>query len=182
MHICRAGLLLSISIYVSAQSVTLYDISTPTAGPAFVQESYSLSAAGVNSDGATTYIEVVVQSGLAVELPTTTSFTVLATPATFTNTLIADASGFRKEIALQSSLTIVESCRFGSNGFGTCVRAEPLPEQTSTYTATFSGTVVPFQTLAVAKHNSASRSAALLSSLKGWGIVSSVIGALFHIL
>ncbi|KAJ7104814.1 hypothetical protein C8R44DRAFT_987757 [Mycena epipterygia] len=183
MHICRAGLLLALSIYASAQSVTLYDISVaPTAGPTFIeQESISLSAAGVNSDGATTYIEVVVQSGLGQVFPTTTSFQAFSSPATFTNTLVADASGFRQEDPFRGSLTIVESCRFGSNGFGTCVQEVPFPAQSSTVTATFSGAVVPFQTLAVAKHNSASRSgAALLSDLKRWGVVSSMIGALCH--
>ncbi|KAJ6487399.1 hypothetical protein C8R47DRAFT_1320645, partial [Mycena vitilis] len=133
------GVLLALA---SVHTQTLYYVSENAPGGLALSEAESLviSAAGTNAQGATTYVEVaVVSSELLIE-PSTTR-TLLSAPTTFTQTLVADASGFT--LVAQN---VVESCGLGGIGAGTCV--EKVARQSETLTFTYSGSVVPFHTLA----------------------------------
>ncbi|KAJ7120266.1 hypothetical protein C8R44DRAFT_921389 [Mycena epipterygia] len=195
MHICVALLLLSTSIYAIRG---FPDVSTPapTGSDVVIQaNSFSISAAGVGADGATTYVEVEVESShLQVEPSRTITF--LSVPTTFTNTFIADASGVRLSYATPvpfqlSSLTrtVAETCSFGANGLGTCVLDNALAG--SATASTFSGSVVPLYTLAAATTAPTTTQPSSSTSPNGaaphhvfahWNVVWMVLGILFHIL
>ncbi|KAJ7154789.1 hypothetical protein C8R46DRAFT_1197032 [Mycena filopes] len=141
-----------------ARAQTLYDVSVPvnSATPEDHEVAYdtiSLSAAGVGTDGATTYIEQEIESELLFVGSTTTE-TLLSTPLTMTATLVENASG-----ALWSGPVVicsgggcqvdtsagpaVQTCAFGTDGYGTCVDRFPY----FSGGITFSGAVVPYYTL-----------------------------------
>ncbi|KAJ7120259.1 hypothetical protein C8R44DRAFT_787850 [Mycena epipterygia] len=152
MHIRAAVLLLSTSVHVSAQ--TLYDVSqslAPTGPTAILAVPFSISPVGVGADGGTTYVEIDVESALLDVEPSAT-LTLLSVPTTLTNTYVVDASGLRFSYAMSeflgSSVTLAETCSFGANGLGTCVLDGPVGG--SATASTFSGSVVPFYTLAAA--------------------------------
>ncbi|KAJ7110880.1 hypothetical protein C8R44DRAFT_742657 [Mycena epipterygia] len=149
-----AVLLLSVSIRACAQqTVTLYEVSDTAVGlgPTLViQESVTFEAAGIGTDGATTYREVVVESALGEGNPTMTSLTPFRTPVKATGNFIADASGYIIEVPFEGSMIVAASCRFGSDGSGTCVAELLAPLATTT---TYSGPVVPFYTLITTPHS-----------------------------
>ncbi|KAJ7791130.1 hypothetical protein B0H14DRAFT_3567814 [Mycena olivaceomarginata] len=63
----------------------------------------------------------------------------------FTRTFVEDASGWRaSEVVFGGSNAV--TCSFGTAGRGTCI--ESVPIRTTTIVATYSGSVVPFHTLA----------------------------------
>ncbi|KAJ7097400.1 hypothetical protein C8R44DRAFT_812203 [Mycena epipterygia] len=143
----KAALLLSTSIHVHAQTLYKVSVKPPTSATlAVIAESISIFADGVDADGATTYVEVGVESSFLVVAPTTT-FTILSTPITFTETFAAGASVFRVSGAVPGG-SLFETCTFSANTAGTCV--EERPNATSIRTETFSGTAIPFYTLAAA--------------------------------
>ncbi|KAJ7120257.1 hypothetical protein C8R44DRAFT_737083 [Mycena epipterygia] len=215
MYIRATFLLLATSIYVSVQ--TLYDVSESVfpSGVSLlaVQESVSISAVGVGVDGGTTYVEIDVESSLVDSqfLPSTT-ITVISVPTTFTRsfppalgpylayltsseTFIADASGLRysypPSVFFGSSVTLAETCSFGANGIGTCVEQYLIGPP-----VTFSGSVIPYYTLATATptptsapptsappSTSTSRNgAASHHGFAGWSMAWLLLGILFHIL
>ncbi|KAJ7753442.1 hypothetical protein B0H14DRAFT_3896563 [Mycena olivaceomarginata] len=111
----------------------------------------SVAAIGTGSDGGTTYVEV------ATARPSFLRYHKLLGPAgvhTFhcgrgnhspVNTFVEDASGWREsEVVFGGSDAV--TCSFGTAGRGTCV--ESVPFRTTTIIATYSGSVVPFYTLA----------------------------------
>ncbi|KAJ7101697.1 hypothetical protein C8R44DRAFT_809187, partial [Mycena epipterygia] len=187
MHISATFLLLATSIYVSAQ--TLYDIPqsvfpsgvfTPV-----VQESVSISAAGVGADGGTTYVEVDVESLIIDTRFPSTTVTLLSVPATVTGTFIVDASDYEYSYTTffpigpqSSSITFAEKCAFGTGtaGMGTCV------EQGFGAPTTYSGRVVPFFTLTAATPTptTSANGAAPYHVFARWSVVWIVLGILFH--
>ncbi|KAJ7097405.1 hypothetical protein C8R44DRAFT_369908 [Mycena epipterygia] len=152
-----AALLLSTSIHVCAQ--TFFDVTVTGSTTEVVFGTTSISADGV--DGGTTYVQVAVQSLVLEEEPTTT-FTLVTALATFTNTFVADASGFRLSESFVGEPSLIETCVFSANRLGTCV--EERPSGTRTGTETFSGTVVPFYTLAAVASTSGSASSSSMSA------------------
>ncbi|KAF7346988.1 hypothetical protein MVEN_01451700 [Mycena venus] len=142
-----AALLLSSFVHVSAQ--TLYTVSAGTFFNPWANATISVSAIGTGSDGGTTYVEVatarpsVFVTTSLLGAPESTPFTVDVEP--FTQTFVEDASGWRASgVAFGGSDAV--TCSFGTAGRGTCV--ESVPFGTTTIIATYSGSVVPFYTLA----------------------------------
>ncbi|KAJ7110881.1 hypothetical protein C8R44DRAFT_883348 [Mycena epipterygia] len=184
MHTSVAALFLSIPIYAYAQTVTLFAVSPfSTAAQArptpVALDSVRFTAEGVGADGATTYIEIAVESGLGLANPSATSVLTTFSPVTLVANFIADASGYVVETPVGDKRAVTESCRF-SNGVGTCVLDLPAT------TTTFSGTVVPLVATPAATtstpHNSARSIAGFLVNLEHWGVFCAMMGALFHIL
>ncbi|KAJ6572025.1 hypothetical protein B0H19DRAFT_1132234 [Mycena capillaripes] len=142
------GLLFSGTVLQAVHAQTLYRISEmgkPTTE--VLAQSVSISAVGVGADGATTYVEELVESYVAIEYSDTT-VTVLSTPAPeVTVTFVEDASNFHESVPFQTG-DFLETCAFGQDGHGTCIDKFPYPS--STLTRTVSGTVVPYYIFAAA--------------------------------
>ncbi|KAJ6528531.1 hypothetical protein B0H19DRAFT_1385198 [Mycena capillaripes] len=85
--VCTATALLNLTFFMStyAQTVTLYDLSeSPLPSQTVVYDaSFSISAGGTNSNGGTTYVEIIGISSFVEEEPSTT-FTVFSAPTTIT--------------------------------------------------------------------------------------------------
>ncbi|KAJ7753877.1 hypothetical protein B0H14DRAFT_2635544 [Mycena olivaceomarginata] len=166
-------------MHVSAQSVTLYAVSQDVASEAnqvSIAASNSVSAAGTDSHGGTTYVDVEVVTSEVLIKPDTT-ITVLSVPTTTTFTWVEDASGIQESF-LRSGETAGETCGFGTDGHGTCVETRARPPTTETFT--FSGNVVPLFTVAAAPSPS-KQNAALRTAYMGWNVLSAaVVMALFQ--
>ncbi|KAJ7337678.1 hypothetical protein DFH08DRAFT_1082821 [Mycena albidolilacea] len=164
------GLTLSL-MHVSAQSVTLYAVSQDVASEAnqvSIAASNSVSVAGTDSHGGTTYVDVEVVTSEVLINPYTT-ITVLSVPTTATFTWVEDASG-KQESFLRSVGTEVKTCGFGTDGHGTCVETLAAPQTTATFT--FSGNVVPLFTLVAATPSPSKQNAALRTAYMGWNVLS----------
>ncbi|KAJ7098335.1 hypothetical protein C8R44DRAFT_358683 [Mycena epipterygia] len=85
-----------------------------------LSQSVSVSAAGVGADGATTYVEDILESYIAIEYSDTT-VTLLTTPIAYTVTFVADASGYHESFQFGMEGQAFETCGFGADGHGTCV-------------------------------------------------------------
>ncbi|KAJ7077711.1 hypothetical protein C8R44DRAFT_896190 [Mycena epipterygia] len=166
MHIYVAALLFTSSIRVSAQ--TLYQVTpSPISGQPIIVDFVStsiISGGGVGADGETTYVEAVVESTIREE----TTLDVFSTSSTTTLILVEGASGYAWSAAFLGGEIQVKSSKHALSG-------------------TFTGSVTPVFTLPppapTSKINSAtSIGAAVLSGLMCWGVVSSVIGTLLHVL
>ncbi|KAJ7314748.1 hypothetical protein DFH08DRAFT_1040916 [Mycena albidolilacea] len=150
-----------------------------------VNVSKSVSAAGVNSNGRTTYVLVEEQTSLFILASTTTIVSQLSVPTTYTWTLIEDASGYQGSVELGSGGSIAvefESCGFGADGRGTCVASAPGFSAT-----TRSGSVVPFYTLtaAVSTPSQTQNSAATpnINGVAGWNtFLFAIVIGLSHVL
>ncbi|KAJ7097383.1 hypothetical protein C8R44DRAFT_889301 [Mycena epipterygia] len=165
-----AALPLSTSIHVRAQ--TLYEVSQSlTTTAEIVAESIFISAGGVGADGATTYVEVGVESSILEIDPTKTVSDRLNPPITFTETFAAHPSVFRLSESLPAGIH-VQTCTFSVNGHGTCAGERPK-FGSGTLSETFSGAVVPFYTLAAhciqqaSRHSAASADIAVDMRLTG---------------
>ncbi|KAJ7480840.1 hypothetical protein FB451DRAFT_1365211 [Mycena latifolia] len=121
--------------------------ATSFAAPPSAELSRTFSAAGVGDDGWTTYLGFGVVSAEVFSQPSgSASTTVFSPPFTVSATVIAGASGFR-----HSAGRGIETCTFGADGRGACVVLGPSVAGGATFmTKTFSGTAVPFYTLAAA--------------------------------
>ncbi|KAJ7866986.1 hypothetical protein B0H14DRAFT_3133043 [Mycena olivaceomarginata] len=137
----------------SAETVTLYGFRPAGYPPAAV----SLSAGGVGADGATTYVEAIVQTAIAYADATTTRTG--GALQTLHATLIADASIYRYSLLPPASATglanndafpvnVLETCTLDGHGGGACV-AQAWADGGPTATTTFTGPVAPFYTLTV---------------------------------
>ncbi|KAJ7716082.1 hypothetical protein B0H16DRAFT_1741533 [Mycena metata] len=158
-----AGLGPRAAVY-AASVVTLYDVPPPSTSNTVSlvdHESIFLSVDGVGADGATTYVDVMVQSYQAEVLPSTT-ITIVDEPFTATATLVEDASGYRitspDESCTNGNCTVdtaapqgVRTCSFGTDGQGTCVQGQQAQvggiSTATTIQTTWSGSVVPVFTL-----------------------------------
>ncbi|KAJ7462468.1 hypothetical protein FB451DRAFT_1562462 [Mycena latifolia] len=185
------GLTLSL-MHVSAQSVTLYAVSQDIANASQVNQislaaSYSVSVAGTDSHGGTTYVEVeVITSAVAIPplqpgLPRTT-ITGPSTPTTATFTWVEDASGVQESfLESASGITpeaVMETCGFGTDGRGTCVQTLASPQTTAVIT--FSGNIVPVFRVAAATPSPSTQNAALRTAYT-WNVLSAaVVVALFQ--
>ncbi|KAJ7110274.1 hypothetical protein C8R43DRAFT_1139423 [Mycena crocata] len=104
----------------------------------------TVSAAGVGTDGWTTYVEIG-------KLPSATVVIGTSTPTQFgyTATFEADASGVRRVIpqapGVPGTASAVESCAFGGDGRAACVA--DLVQGGNTLALTLSGSAVPYYTL-----------------------------------
>ncbi|KAJ7021389.1 hypothetical protein C8F04DRAFT_269569 [Mycena alexandri] len=168
---------------------TLFYVSeSQPAQTEIIYETFSLSAVGVGTDGATTYIQNVIES-YAAFVESATTVTLMSTIATYTNTIIEDASGFREYSPLldcgpdgckvdTSAGPVVQTCTFGTDGHGTCVEKFPFLSEGVTY----SGAVVPYYTLnntATAPNTKAtSHIGAIVGGVVG-GVVLGLLGAAF---
>ncbi|KAJ6521436.1 hypothetical protein B0H19DRAFT_1272503 [Mycena capillaripes] len=120
--------LLCLTAMHTCAQVTLYDITQLVASQTIVTpDSVSVSAVGTNSNGETTYVEVVVQTSVLVLEPSTT-ITALSVPITYTQTFVEDASGWHGTVPFfdsdgSPSFDAVESCSFGSDGPVICSQA-----------------------------------------------------------
>ncbi|KAJ7342896.1 hypothetical protein DFH08DRAFT_938227 [Mycena albidolilacea] len=110
----------------SAQAVTLYGLSPSGADISIVvnQGQTIISAAGVNSQGGTTYVEVVEETSLIQGVGPSSITTLFSVPTTFTETFVEDASHvFGTTVLVQpgvGTITASETCAFGVDGLGTC--------------------------------------------------------------
>ncbi|KAF8143473.1 hypothetical protein K438DRAFT_1993884 [Mycena galopus ATCC 62051] len=183
------GLALSLMQGGPVAPVTLYAISQDISSGAQVNQisiaaGHSLSVAGSNFDGGTTYVDVeVVTSEFFIGADTTV--TGVSAPATATFTWVEDASGMQESFLESASgitpETVVDSetCGFGNDGRGTCVKTLVFPQTTEAIT--FSGKVVPVFTLVAAPPSPSKGNAALRSVYTGWTVLSAaVVMALFQ--
>ncbi|KAJ7912300.1 hypothetical protein B0H13DRAFT_2327467 [Mycena leptocephala] len=171
--------LLSLNLlHTSAQSVTLCGITQSLPSQTVISpHSISFSAGGTNANGGTTYVEVIAQSSL-VDIEPSTTLTLISVPTTFTETLVADASGWRGSVLLfPGSEEAQETCGFGADGRGTCVYSFVGPAETG---ATISGSVVPVYTLAAPAASSSHSSTVLCSALTPWNVLSVVVITLLY--
>ncbi|KAJ7029195.1 hypothetical protein C8F04DRAFT_1187977 [Mycena alexandri] len=181
--------------YSVGKTVTLYGLSENVASLTVVDdETFSLSAAGINSNGGTTYVEIVAETSLVAFEPDTT-VTEISIPTTYTGlsdlicaevrigTNIISAATFVEDASARvwsildfdpgpSTMSAAESCGFGADGGGggTCVETFPGPTETFTE----SGAVVAFYTFTVATPTS-SHSGVLRSAFTAWNRVSVVV-------
>ncbi|KAJ7921178.1 hypothetical protein B0H13DRAFT_1985830 [Mycena leptocephala] len=142
------AVLLLLAIIYAVHGQTLYTLSG--VNPSFtriIEGTTSLSAVGVGSDGWTTYSQSGTVS-LEVAEEASTTFTIVnpSAPAMLVGEFEENASGFRLSYFIPGG-EHAETCAFGADGRGTCV--ERIVDATSTILDTFSGSVVPFYTLAV---------------------------------
>ncbi|KAJ6525581.1 hypothetical protein DFH09DRAFT_1188369, partial [Mycena vulgaris] len=149
IHSLIIGVLLPAVLHgVSAQ--TLYEVSVDP-GPSATQIldiSRTISAAGVGADGWTTYVEKDVETSLVVEEPFRT-VTFISVPTTYTFTFEADASGFRDAIPGPfTSATSFATCAFIKGRTGSCVDYIVRGGSSTVFLETFTGSVVPYYTLA----------------------------------
>ncbi|KAJ6556604.1 hypothetical protein DFH09DRAFT_1280307 [Mycena vulgaris] len=177
------GLTLSL-MHVSAQNVTLYAVSQDIASEFQVNQisitaSDSVSVAGTNSHGGTTYVDVKVITS-EVDIQPQTTITVLSAPTTATFTWVEDASGIQESFLRSASgETVVETCGFGTDGRGTCV--ETLASPQTTEAVTFSGNIEPVFTLVAATPSPSKQNAALRTVYTCWNVLSTaVVIALFQ--
>ncbi|KAJ6570967.1 hypothetical protein DFH09DRAFT_1463131 [Mycena vulgaris] len=135
--------------FVRAQ--TLYRLVVPTVTisgpPGVVTESEfateSISAAGVGADGMTTYVEEGLISAF-VDLRSGTTFSFKPTSTPFTRTFEEDASRLRFGSS-DGPGDIYGACTFEADGKGACVAM--VPELTTTFTTTITGSAAPWTTL-----------------------------------
>ncbi|KAJ7095026.1 hypothetical protein C8R44DRAFT_989583 [Mycena epipterygia] len=112
----------------SAQTVTLYALSEGVPSETIVQDAtVSYSVAGTNSNGGTTYVEVVAETSL-VDIGPSATFTLFSVPTTYTETLVEDASGFAGSVIVfgpgTRSEIVAETCGFGADGHGACIETD----------------------------------------------------------
>ncbi|KAJ6540422.1 hypothetical protein B0H19DRAFT_1077830 [Mycena capillaripes] len=122
-----------------------------------ITASDSVSVAGTNSHGGTTYVDVEVITSEVVIQPQTTI--TISVPITATFTWVEDASGIQESFLKGASETVVETCGFGADGRGTCV--ETLVSPQTTEVVTFSGNIEPLFTLVAATPSASKQNAAL---------------------
>ncbi|KAJ6611924.1 hypothetical protein B0H10DRAFT_338633 [Mycena sp. CBHHK59/15] len=162
------AVLLLLAIIHAVHGQTLYTLSG--VNPTFtliVEGTTSLSAIGVGSDGWTTYTQSgTVSFEVAVEPSTTFTIINPSAPAMLVGEFEENASGFRFS-ALGLGGEHAETCAFGADGRGTCV--ERIVEAASTILDTFSGSVVPFYTLAAPAKDASSPLTTPPSSLTASG-------------
>ncbi|KAJ7489035.1 hypothetical protein FB451DRAFT_681928 [Mycena latifolia] len=151
------ALLLTIlsALAVHAETVTLFGFQAN----GFPVNAVSLSVGGVGADGATTYVEEIVQTAVVYGDPPATA----TIPAqTLHATLVADASIYRYSKLPSSGADdadvfgVLETCTLDGKGGGSCV-AEGWEDGGATVTTTFTGAVVPFYTLTFDPMTAASR-------------------------
>ncbi|KAJ6564475.1 hypothetical protein B0H19DRAFT_1141182 [Mycena capillaripes] len=134
---------------VCAETVTLFGFQ-PNGYP---NNAVSLSVAGVGADGATTYVEEILQSAVVYGDADGTNTAVNAVQ-TLHATLVADASVYRYTMLPTTApdrlnvFGVVETCTLDGKGGGRCVAAG-WADGGPTATTTFSGQVAPFYTLIV---------------------------------
>ncbi|KAF7344666.1 hypothetical protein MVEN_01626800 [Mycena venus] len=184
----RLAALISVALMLShssAQSVTLYDITEdipsglPSQSVSFAR-SVSVSVGGTNSEGGTTYVEIIAETSLVVVEPSRT-ITFLSVPTTATVTFVEDASGFRGSAVIMGENTTQtggETCGFGSDGRGTCLETLTGPSQTGVFTE--SGSVVPWYTLPATQRSAAQGSEVLGSTFKPLIVAAAVVTALIY--
>ncbi|KAJ7185842.1 hypothetical protein C8R46DRAFT_1061882 [Mycena filopes] len=122
--ICWVGLAI-------AQAQTLLLVSPLQTGPVKILETGILS------------ISPLAET-LAVEISGTVTQTLVSTPVPFTATFVEDASHF---MIGTSGTGLSESCTFGADDQGACVRVFVFPGGSTTSTAKVSGPVQPWYTL-----------------------------------
>ncbi|KAJ7131435.1 hypothetical protein C8R44DRAFT_774832 [Mycena epipterygia] len=163
------ALLVLYAFAVHAETVTLFGLR-PNGYP---MNAVSLSAGGVGADGATTYVEEIIQT-VAVygESPATAIITAPIPVQTLYATLVADASVYRYSKLPSTGVDgveafgVLETCTIDGNGGGTCV-AQGWADGGETMTTTFSGSVTPFYTLTVGQTPTASRNGAFKIGARG---------------
>ncbi|KAJ7901059.1 hypothetical protein B0H14DRAFT_2670530 [Mycena olivaceomarginata] len=143
-----AAILLLPVLIPAVPAQTLFAVSA--VNPTFthiIKGTTVISAVGVGSDGWTTYTEAgTVSLDFFVGPSTTTTFIDASRVAEVGGEFEANASGVRFSV---HGGELAETCVFGADGRGTCVEREVFASSTRLAT-TFSGTVVPFYTLAAA--------------------------------
>ncbi|KAJ7444632.1 hypothetical protein B0H11DRAFT_2249909 [Mycena galericulata] len=140
-----------LSASVRAETVTLFGFRPNGYPPNVV----SLSVGGVGADGATTYIEDILQTvALYGDSPAVALDTAVIPVQTLHATLVADASVYRYS-KLPSTGTdgldgfgVIETCTLDGGGGGICI-AQGWVGGGETATTTISGAVIPFYTLTV---------------------------------
>jgi hypothetical protein len=135
----------------------------------------SLSAGGVGADGATTYVEEIIQTAVVYgDAQSTATIPVQTVHGTHllrlmapdsdrfpTATLVADASAYRYAklpgagLAGPDSFGVLETCTLDGGGGGTCV-AQAWANGGETATTTFMGAMAPFYTLTIDRSTAAS--------------------------
>ncbi|KAK7062739.1 hypothetical protein VNI00_000227 [Paramarasmius palmivorus] len=123
---------------------TSYPFPTPTN----VQE---LEIVGTGSDGATTLVNrIQLSEYLVVDDSRSTPFISTDTKTeTFTQTFIANGPSAYQLIYSpeQSGVGVIQSCTFINEESGQCVERDWVVGQSSTRTTTFTGPIVPYQTV-----------------------------------
>ncbi|KAF8190665.1 hypothetical protein K438DRAFT_1970963 [Mycena galopus ATCC 62051] len=185
----RLTALISVALRInqsSAQNVTFYEVSEETlsgspALSASLAGGVSISVGGTNSDGGTTYVQVVAETSEVLVGPSTT-ITLISVPTTKTVTFVENASGLRANLEISgpsTTETIVQTCGFGSDGRGTCV--ETITYVTPTQVLSYSGNVVPGYTLPATHPSAAQGSEVLRNVFKPVILAAAVEVALFYL-
>ncbi|TFK37932.1 hypothetical protein BDQ12DRAFT_666539 [Crucibulum laeve] len=154
---------LCFSVLTDAATITLFGVQTTTGVPT---AQITLSPAGVNADGATTYVEEIKISVYVEGFQSFDGTSSSWVESTFTT----DTSTFRG---------VIQACTIGSDSKGGCVDEILFVEDgtTSTLVASYTGSVVPFYTLTVAENSGGNGQSnnALSRSIIQLGVVVSCV-------